>query len=306
MLRRIPRAVRWTVLVAIIGAVAASVFQSWTFGPGSGFSDRRVQTETGELGPADRELLVKVRQAGLWEIPTGQQMQQQAMSEDVRELGGILAAEHTELDGIVRQTAGQLGVVLPSLPSDQQQAWMAEIGAQTGSQYDRVAVNRLREAHGGVLPVIAQVRTGTRNQAIRDFADIAQVFVARHIEHLESTGLVDFEALPEPQLEVTPAPLANRGISDLIVPAIVFLGLVGTVIGLLRTLRGRQSDRQGERRSDRRAGSDVVLPAPRLSPEQGPRHSIGRNATSQYPLGRSTGPMRTVDGDEAIAGRRRP
>ncbi|MHA6797112.1 DUF4142 domain-containing protein [Pseudonocardia bannensis] len=305
MLRRIPRAVRWSVLAAIIVAVAASVFQSWTFGPGSGFSDRRVQTETGVLGPADRELLVKVRQAGLWEIPTGQQMQQQATSEDVRELGGILAAEHTELDGIVRATAGQLGVVLPSLPSDQQQGWMAEIAAQTGSQYDRVAVNRLRQAHGTVLPVIAQVRTGTRNQAIRDFADIAQVFVARHIEHLESTGLVDYEALPEPQLETTPAPLANRDVSDLVVPGIVFLGLVGTVIGLLRTLRGRQGERRSDRRDGRRTSSEVVLPAPRLAPEQGPRHSIGRNATSQYPLGRSVDPLRSLDQDEAMSGRRR-
>jgi hypothetical protein len=71
MLRRIPRFLRLSVLVAVLLAVTVSVFQSWSSGtPGTG---GWVQTQWGPLGPADRDLLVKVRLAGLWEGPTGQQ-----------------------------------------------------------------------------------------------------------------------------------------------------------------------------------------------------------------------------------------
>jgi predicted outer membrane protein len=161
------------------------------------------QTEFGPLTAADVDLLVKVRQAGLWETPTGQQMQQRAANAVVQDVGGRLAAEHTELDAIVRRTADQLGVTLPSQPSAQQQAWMEEISSRTGADYDRTAVNLLRQAHGKVLPFIAEVRSGTRNELVRGFATTAAQFVTRHHEYLESTGLVDFSALPEP-----PAPAA--------------------------------------------------------------------------------------------------
>jgi predicted outer membrane protein len=155
------------------------------------------QTEFGPLTPADVDLLIKVRQAGLWEMPTGQQMQQRATSEVVQEVGRLISREHNELDGIVRDTAEQLGVALPSQASGQQQAWMAEISAASGSDYDRLAVNRLRQAHGKVLPVIASVRSGTSNELVREFATTSAQFVTRHHEYLESTGLVDFAALTE-------------------------------------------------------------------------------------------------------------
>jgi predicted outer membrane protein len=163
------------------------------------------RTEFGPLTPSDVDLLVKVRQAGLWETPTGQQMQQRAVNAVVQDVGRRISEEHTELDAIVRQTADQLGVTLPSQPSAQQQGWMQEISAQNGADYDRTAVNLLRQAHGKVLPVIANVRSGTRNQLVRQFATTAAQFVTRHHEYLESTGLVDFEALPEPPAS-TPAP----------------------------------------------------------------------------------------------------
>ena len=73
---------------------------------------------------------------------------------------------------------------------------MTEISAATGSDYDRIFVQRVREAHGIVLPILAQVRVSTRNSLMRDFATVGTQFVNRHIGYLESTGLVDYNALP--------------------------------------------------------------------------------------------------------------
>jgi predicted outer membrane protein len=170
------------------------------------------------LGPADRDLLAKVRQAGLWEMPTGQQMQQRASSQRVREVGGAIATEHQQLDTIVRDTASKLGVLLPSQPTDEQRGWMDQISAQSGADYDRVAVNLLRLAHGRVLPILAAERSGTRNALIRQFADIATEFVHRHHTYLESTGLVDFAALPEAPAPASAAPAPPQRIDITQVP----------------------------------------------------------------------------------------
>jgi len=206
----IPRFVRWTVVFAVIAALTVAVFQYWeTSRSGSDTAQAGVmQTAWGPLGPADRDLLIKVRQAGLWEGPTGQQAQQQGSSARVREVGGLISAEHADLDARVREVSAQLGVLLPNQPTAQQQGWMAEIASQSSSDFDRTFVQRLRAAHGNVLPVIAEVRSGTRNDLVRQFATTAAEFVTRHHDYLESTGLVDFSALPEPPAPAGAPPAA--------------------------------------------------------------------------------------------------
>jgi predicted outer membrane protein len=272
MVRRIPRNLRRAVVVAVLLAVTATVWQSWTSGtPGVG---GYVQTPFGPLGPADRDLLVKIRLAGLWEQPTGQQAQQQASATQVQEVGGHVSTEHDELDRRVREVADQLGVLLPSRPSAEQLRWMEEISSKTGSEYDRAFTQRLRAAHGAVLPVIAQVRAGTRNELMRSFAAEADEYVTRHIQYLESTGLVDYAALPEP-----PSPgllSAERRPGDLVVPALVFLAALLGAAGLVAAVRTRESGQRSEVRTPPRPALPMIsLPAQRL-PDTGPRHAVKR------------------------------
>jgi predicted outer membrane protein len=235
MQRRTSRTLSRAVIVAVILAVGATIWQSWTAGmPGmSGV----VATQWGPLSPADRDLIVKVRLACLWEMSTGQQVQQQATNPAVKEAGRKISAEHTELDQKTRDIADKLGVPLPASPNAQQLGWMKEIASKTGSDYDRTAVQRLREAHGIVLPILAQVRISTRNDLVRQFAADGTLYVTRHIGYLESTGLVDYSALPEP-----PSPGLLSGSAswtDLLVPGLVLIAclLAATLIGA--SLRGR-------------------------------------------------------------------
>lgn len=192
----IPRFVRWAVALAVIATLVIGGSQLFQF-------EATTQTRWGPLGPADRNLLVKVRQAGLWEIPVSELAQQRGASPRVREVGRLLAAEHTDLDQRVRKTAAQLGAQLPNEPTKQQRVWIAEINGKSGADFDRTFVRRLRVAHGRILPVISEVRAGTQNELIRSFADTGHEFVHRHIEYLESTGLVDSAALPTPPVPRT-------------------------------------------------------------------------------------------------------
>ena len=240
MQRRTSRTLSRAVVVAVILAVGATIWQSWTAGtPGMAGV---VQTSWGPLSPADRDLLVKVRLACLWEMSTGQQMQQQATSPAVKEAGRKISAEHTDLDQKTREIADKLGVLLPSTPSAQQIAWMKEITAATGSDYDRIAVQRLREAHGIVLPLLAQVRVGTRNDAVRAFAIEGTQYVNRHLTYLEDTGLVNYPALPD-----TPSPgllSGSVGWTDLIVPGLVLIACLLVAVALGATLRNRKGARK--------------------------------------------------------------
>ncbi|MGI5168677.1 DUF4142 domain-containing protein [Spirillospora sp. CA-253888] len=152
-------------------------------------------TRWGPLSAADRSLLAKVRQAGLWEMPAGQQAQQRATSPRVKEVADTIMEQHMMLDEDVRRVAGRLGVLLPSEPNADQKGWLAEMSRKFGADYDQTFVLRLRAAHGKVFGVIATVRAGTQNSEIRAFAERALKYVNTHMTLLESTGLATKAAL---------------------------------------------------------------------------------------------------------------
>ncbi|GAA3828398.1 hypothetical protein GCM10022226_56530 [Sphaerisporangium flaviroseum] len=173
--------------------------------PEEGPAQETVSTPWGPLSPADRDLLAKVRLAGLWEIPTGRQAARRAFRAATRKNLGEIARQHTLLDAEVREVAAELRVPLPDKPNADQQGWMDEISAKKGLAYDRLAVMRLRLAHGKIFPAIGAVRASTRNTLIRGFAESAAKFVNTHMGLLEGTGLAGDMALP-PAPTVTAAP----------------------------------------------------------------------------------------------------
>lgn len=244
MLRRIPRLLRFSLVAAVLLAVSASVYQTWMAGnAGLGTT----QTPYGPLTQGDVDLLNKVRQANLWEGPQSQQAAEMASSPEVRDVAAKLAAEHAELDVETRRIADQLGVKLVSSPSTLQSSWMNQINAQTGSAYDRTFVMLVRGAHGIVLPVINDVRVSTRNDLIRQFAETADSFVTRHCNYLESTGLVDYTALPTTQASVWNVLSSGQGVQGLVLPLLIFLAVLLGVVAMLFTLRKKKSEKKSER-----------------------------------------------------------
>ncbi|MCH5672293.1 DUF4142 domain-containing protein [Streptomyces gilvus] len=194
-------------LVATVGAIA---FPVWSYADRSGTGQANVaagtvNTQWGPLTAADRDLIVRVRLAGLWELPAGQQALERAPSQAIKEAGDHLIVGHTDLDKRVRIVAAQLGVALPNQPNEQQQGWLQEMSAASGAEYEYKFVNLLRAAHGKIFPVIGTVRNTTRNTLVRQLASDTNQTVLDHITILEKTGKVDFDAIANDAVSGTTA-----------------------------------------------------------------------------------------------------
>ncbi|AGM05097.1 DUF4142 domain-containing protein [Amycolatopsis keratiniphila] len=226
----LPRPVR-PLLVLLIAAVVS------LFGP---IGEARAQ----ELSAADKNLIVNVKLAGLWEMPAGMWAQERGKSKRTREVGRTLMIDHGRLDTATHAIADRFGIALPAEPSDQQSAWLGEMkAARDDTEFDRIFANRLRYAHGVLFPVIAQVRAGTRNDVVRDYATTANQAVLRHMTLLESTGVVDQSLMPE-----APVPQSNSanaamdvGFGEFALGLLLAVVLGGGLFLALRALRGKNT-----------------------------------------------------------------
>lgn len=247
----VPRFVRWTVALAVIAALTLAVYQYWgtsqygTAVARSGQATDVTQTRWGPLSPADRDLLVMIRQAGITGGSTGQQAQRHGSNPQVRTVAKRIWSDYSNLDNQVRSVAGQLGVSLPDQPTVAQRGWMEDLAGRSGREYDRMFAQRLRLTDGEVLPALTTVRSGTRNELIRSFAATAATLVSKHMEALERTGLVDYSRLPAGPDQrigqvvnitpVSPAAPATGNNASALIAALIAIGALLVALGLIGT-----------------------------------------------------------------------
>jgi putative membrane protein len=192
-----------TVLLAPAGMARAAEPGPVPVPPNTGLTDKG----TGALSAADRDFVIKVRLAGLWEIPAGNMAVEKSEDPRVVNIGKTISQQHVVLDKLDIAVAKKLGVALPNQPNSDQQGWLNEMkNAETPAAFDQIYIDRLRAAHGKIYPAIATIRASTRNDSVRKLAQQSNQFVMTHMTLLESSGIVDYGSLP-----TAPAPAAAGG-----------------------------------------------------------------------------------------------
>ncbi|MCX4426448.1 DUF4142 domain-containing protein [Streptomyces mirabilis] len=150
-------------------------------------------TQWGPLAEGDRDFVVKVRSAGLWEYHLGELALEKGSTPEMKEAGKHLIVGHAGLDDLCRKIAPMLNITLPNQATPQQQQFVATSAAQSGRQFDSTAANIMRVTHGQIFPTIAKIRASTTNTLVRQLADLANDTVLDHITVLENTGVVNFD-----------------------------------------------------------------------------------------------------------------
>ena len=209
----------------------------------------------GALSAADKDFVIKVRLAGLWEIPAGNMAQEKSNDPRVVQIGKSIAAQHVVLDNLDRAAAKKLNIDLPSKPNSDQQFWLQEMREANATTFDQIFIDRLRAAHGKIFPAIATIRSSTRNDTVRKLAQEANQFVMTHMTLLESSGIVDYGSLPTAPAPAAagkgPVPVDGQmlaaassnggvpGVSTTVILLVLAAALVAGVITSMRIFRAR-------------------------------------------------------------------
>ena len=239
-----------TFLLAPAGTARAADGGPVPVPPNTGLTDKG----TGAVTAADRDFVVKVRLAGLWEIPAGNMAVEQSEDPRVVNIGRTIAQQHVVLDKLDIAVAKKLGIALPNQPNSDQQGWLNEMkNAKTSEAFNQIYIDRLRAAHGKIFPAIATIRASTRNDSVRKLAQQTNQFVMTHMTLLESSGIVDYGSLPTapaPAAAGGPVPVDNQmlaaagaggvpGVNTSVILLVLAGALVAGVITTMRIFRTR-------------------------------------------------------------------
>lgn len=151
------------------------------------------QTQWGPLTEADRDFVVRVRAAGLWEYPLGKIGIQKGTTPAVKTAAEHLVDGHAALDTTTRKVAAMLNITIPNVASPQQVGFVNTIDSSSGTQFDSNFANILRVTHGSIFNTVAKIRSTTKNSLVRALADQANDTVLDHITVMEKTGFVNFD-----------------------------------------------------------------------------------------------------------------
>jgi predicted outer membrane protein len=203
----------------------------------------------GPLNAADMTLLIGLRQAALWEIPAARTAAERGSTAKVRAAAQQLATEQSGLDQQTVDVIGKVGATVRPALTAEQRTQLDQLQAATGSQFDRLFVNSLRNGYGFLYTIIGEVRSSTRVAPIRQLADRANVAFLGYLRTLEGTGLVQAQNLlpaaipPAQDLSTLGMAQANAGISPPVsMPVLWVLALVAAAVAAIvgvRIRRGR-------------------------------------------------------------------
>lgn len=190
-----------------------------------------------EPSAQDKQYLIAAHQAHLAEIAAGRLAQEKGGTSGVRELASTLVNDHAAMDVRLSGVARQLGVDLPTEPTEDQQRVYASLQGASGPAFDRLWVSSRRQAH--VLAMNegeTELANGSDQSAKQVAAEAAPTLAGHH----DALGKLAAQWSPPARVETGSGGFADPR-PDLLLTVAAGAGVLIVLIGLWLRRRERRA-----------------------------------------------------------------
>jgi putative membrane protein len=153
-------------------------------GCSSPFNLSDLSPQTSSLSAADRNFISQAAYGSLAEVELGQLAQKQASNAQVKDFGGRMVTEHTQMNKDLVALASNKGITPPSSPDPGRDAIGDMLEKLSGPEFDRQYIPQQLADHETTLTLFQGEARRGQDVELRQFAERYTPVVQRHVDML--------------------------------------------------------------------------------------------------------------------------
>lgn len=151
-------------------------------GTANGTMDQQQSGMNPANGMQDKDFVKSALQGGMAEVQLGQLAAQKGSSDDVKQFGQHMVADHTRLGDAMKQVAQQLGVNPPKDVSKKDKQLMAKLDGLSGTQFDNAYIEAMVKDHKKDSEDFKSEAEQSQNPAVKQVAQQGGQVVEQHLQ----------------------------------------------------------------------------------------------------------------------------
>jgi putative membrane protein len=140
------------------------------------------------LSPTDRAFLEKAAQGGLVEVSLGQLAEQNAASQQVKDFGQKMVADHTQANQKLQQIAQSESLKLPSAPTSKDQALQRRLSGLKGPAFDTAYTQDMVKDHQQDITEFTHEAQSGQDPALKSFAQETLPVLQQHLHMAQAAA----------------------------------------------------------------------------------------------------------------------
>jgi len=133
----------------------------------------------------DKAFVHDALQGGMAEVQLGQLAVEKGSSEDVKQFGQKMVADHTRLGDQMKQVAQQMDVKLPNGPSKKDKELYSKLQGLSGQQFDNAYITAMVKDHKKDAETFKAKAQQSQNPALQQAAQQGAQVIDQHLQMID-------------------------------------------------------------------------------------------------------------------------
>jgi putative membrane protein len=138
-----------------------------------------------EVSSTDKGFVMKAAQGGMTEVQLGQMAADKGTSQEVKDFGAKMVADHGKANDELKSIASTKGIDLPGKLDEKHQAKIDKMNGLSGGAFDKAYVNAMVDAHKKDNALFSKEASSGEDADLKAFASKTDEVVKMHLTMIE-------------------------------------------------------------------------------------------------------------------------
>ena len=149
-------------------------------------SDTATTNSASAVAEDDAEFAVAAANGGMAEVALSKIADEKATDPKVKEFAKQMITDHSKANAELKTLAASKNITLPSAPNEEKQKAAADLGAKSGTDFDKAYISQMKKDHNETVKLFEDAQKEVKDAELKAFIDKTLPVIKAHAEHVKS------------------------------------------------------------------------------------------------------------------------